>query len=130
MKEPMKEIAPIDELLGQAECLHCNERQQLPGRHFCSVECRALFTKTMPFVLACFGCDAGEGELRSIDEAHAAGWRNMQPCPDGFWWNYIGDCPECAALDAAHWTGRPDHFVAAMEAVNRDVGGESGGAGA
>lgn len=46
------------------------------------------------FRLACVDCDAGT-EIKTREEAEAAGWIDLDPDPGGFAWTYLGTCPEC-----------------------------------
>lgn len=51
----------------------------------------------IPFSLVCTECDAGM-EIRSYDQALAAGWTDIQFAPDLPMANYLGLCPECQEL--------------------------------
>ena len=51
---------------------------------------------TEAFSLTCFWCDATEdATMRFPLDALVAGWENLSYDPEGFSWNYLGDCPDC-----------------------------------
>jgi hypothetical protein len=72
-------------------CLHCQKKHNRDSK-FCSPACREEFAKTMCEALACFECDA---QIDGIATAAAAGWKDIEPDPEGTTWNYLGLCPDC-----------------------------------
>jgi hypothetical protein len=52
----------------------------------------------VPFSLACYGCDAGDG-IGSMEEAVREGWKGIE-YDDGAGWNFLGHCPGCQRENA------------------------------
>jgi len=48
-----------------------------------------------PFSIMCQDCDAGQGIVNKED-AHEAGWTEIERDLDGASWNDMGLCPDCA----------------------------------
>lgn len=49
---------------------------------------------THKFSLVCYSCSAGE-DVKTIEEARSAGWKDIVEDFEGLSWNYVGICPDC-----------------------------------
>jgi hypothetical protein len=52
---------------------------------------------TIPFVLSCYGCDAGDA-ITSLEQGILSGWTGMIE-EEGLSWNQLGWCPDCRAQE-------------------------------
>lgn len=50
----------------------------------------------LPFSLCCEFCDAGV-DVDTYVQAVTDGWTHLQFDPTGFWWTWLGVCPDCRA---------------------------------
>ena len=78
-------------------CLKCEQQAARRGSHFCSPACEAAFMAAADGPVECRGGNCVSHGLDTVAEAVAAGWEDIEPDPDGMWWNYSGLCPECQA---------------------------------
>jgi hypothetical protein len=77
------------------DCFHCGQEHARRDSKFCSAACRDEFAKTMDFTLTCYCCSADEGDCKTREAVEATGWKDIEPDPDGSFWNYRGLCPRC-----------------------------------
>ena len=73
-------------------CLQCAKKPLRFDSRFCSQRCKKRFAKTMPETITCGNCDA---QVDGVMDAYAAGWKGIVADPEGYSWNYLGDCPGC-----------------------------------
>lgn len=74
-------------------CLGCTRKPHSGESLFCSDQCRARYSRDPPQSIACCQCD---GQADSLKEVIASGWTDLDRDVEGYTWNYLGLCPECA----------------------------------
>ncbi len=79
------------------DCINCETDEARRDSHFCSKKCEHEFMVDVVGPVTCNDCDA---EHETVADAESAGWKSLEPDPEGATWNYRGDCPACQKVEA------------------------------